>query len=124
MILPTIATGFNAKEFFLYVDISCNQKLNAVNEAGDDMNALVEAALDSFNWTQLSKVTFLSFWGKIVVDRTRNSAIVKYNYEKLGSKMDRAKYSIYCDGSAFSYVKTGQEGDIKNKPWSDGKGRW
>lgn len=122
--IPTIAAAFDAKDFFLYLDKSCDSILDTVNEAGDDMNALVAAALDSFNWTPLREATFAAYWGKITDDLTTNSGVVKLQYQRLGTAMEKGKYSLYCDASAFTYVTTKQEGPDKDKPWDDGKGRW
>ncbi|TVY88012.1 hypothetical protein LAWI1_G008980, partial [Lachnellula willkommii] len=122
--MPTLAAEFNAKDFFLYFDKSCDKLEDIVNEAGDDMNALVQAALDSLNWTPLSEKTFAAYWGKITPNLGQNSGIVKMDYQKLGKQMATKKYSLYCDASAFSFVTTQQEGENKDKPWDDGKGRW
>ena len=124
LVLPTLGAKFNAKDFFLYVDKSCDKLEEVVNEAGDGMNALVEAALNSFNWTPLSEKTFIAYWGTITENMAQNSGIVRFDYEKLGAAMEKKRYSLYCDGSAFSYVTTNPEGVEKGKHWDDGKGRW
>ncbi|TVY40521.1 hypothetical protein LOCC1_G005334 [Lachnellula occidentalis] len=123
-VLPTLAAEFNAKEFFLYFDESCNKLEDTVNEAGDDMNALVQAALNSFSWTPLSVKTFAAYWGKITDDLATNSGLVHNQYRSLGKAMSTKKYSLYCGPSAFSFVTVKQEGGDKGKPWDDGKGRW
>jgi len=123
-VLPSLAAEFNAKEFFLYFDKSCDKVEDVINDAGDDMNNLVAAALNSFNWTPLSVATFGAYWGKIYDDIDMNSRLVQLNYGKLGKAMAKKKYSLYCDGSAHSWVTTKQEGDDKGKPFNDGKGRW
>lgn len=49
-IYPIVGATFDAKSFFLYIDQSCTD-LDTINNAADDMNAMVAAAQESFDWS-------------------------------------------------------------------------
>ena len=44
---PCFSATFNAKTQFSWVDSSCESVIDKVNDAGDDFNALVKAAIDN-----------------------------------------------------------------------------
>lgn len=71
-------------------------------------------------------MTYAAYWGKVSKEATleQNSGLTKAWFGKLGTNMESGKYSLYCDGTALTYVTTQQEGGEKGEPWADGKGRW
>ena len=118
---------FNAKTAFTWVDSSCNSVIDQVNAAGGEYNTLVGAAVTSLNGgtpsTDLGKGTLLAYFGTDV------GALINSKYAKLQSAFADSAASrpkpleLYCDGSAFEWVTTYQEGDKKGQPLP-GSGQW
>jgi hypothetical protein len=79
LVTPASSAKFDAKSFFKYVDQSCNDKMTDLNNAGDDMFALIDAAQSTFgSWTHLKIKTFAAFFGKTDADTVQSaSALVK-----------------------------------------------
>ena len=118
---------FNAQTAFAWVDSSCTSVIDQVNAAGNEYNTLVGAAITSLDGgtpsTDLGKGTLLAYFG------TEVGALINSKYAKLQSAFADAAASrpkpleLYCDGSAFEWVTTYQEGDKKGQPLP-GSGQW
>jgi hypothetical protein len=123
---------YNAKSFFSCVDQSCSNRLDTINVAGDGMNALVKAAQDffggegSFSSTPLGEDTCVAYFALSDPKSVDVSAILpKSQFNNLGLNMKSGIYSLYCDGSAMSWVTVQQEGENQGKPFTDNRGpRW
>ena len=120
---------FNAKIFFSYVDQSCSNRLDTINGASDDMNALAKAAQDSFggegfdNWTPLGEDTFVAYFALSDPKSVDVSALLpKSQFNDLGLNMKSGICSLYCNGSAMSWVTVRQEGENQGKPCTDNRG--
>ena len=76
-VTPSISATFNAQTFFKYLDQSCtsSEKLADLNNAGDDMNALISAAKDTFDsWNTLRVKTFSAFFGQTNEDQIADAS--------------------------------------------------
>lgn len=64
---PCFGAQFNAKAKFAWVDSSCDAVIEKVNDAGDEYNALVKAAITSLEGgspnTELGNATLISYFG-------------------------------------------------------------
>ena len=123
IIYPCFGATFDAKAQFSWVDSSCDSVIDKLNDAGDDFNALVKAAIanleDGSLSTDLGKGTLLTFF------RTEVGQIVESKYKRLQSTFDTRPIplELYCDGSAFDWVTTYQEGPQKGQDLP-GSGQW
>ena len=120
---PCAGATFNAKTQFSWVDSSCDSVIDQVNNAGDDYNALVKAAIAKLEGgspsTELGKATLQAYFGTPV------GQLVNAKYERLQSSLASQPIAVglYCDGSAFEWVTTYQEGERKGQPIPKG-GQW
>ena len=124
---PCLGSTFNAQTAFAWVDSSCNSVLGQVNAAGDEYNALVAAAVGSFvdgnPNTELGKGTLQTYFGTDVGN------LISSKYTKLQSTFANSATSrpksleLYCDGTAFEWVTTYQEGPKQGQP-VPGSGQW
>jgi hypothetical protein len=94
------------------------------------MNDLVKAAQDSFagegffSWTPLGEDTFVAYFASSDPKSVDVSALLlKSQFNDLGLNMKSGIYSLYCNGSAMSWVTVQQEGENQGKPFTDNKGR-
>ena len=123
IIHPCFGATFDAKAKFTWVDSSCDSVIDQVNDAGDDYNALVKAAIanleDGSPSTELGKGTLLAFFG------TEVGQLINSKYGRLKSAFDAQKIALglYCDGSAFEWVTKYQEGPRKGEDLP-GSGQW
>lgn len=112
---------FDAKSEFVWVDSSCDGVIDQVNSAGDDYNALVTAALANLEGgspsTKLGKATLLSYFGTDV------GQLINLKYTQLQSPFKKSQLELYCDGTAFEWVTTYQEGPEVGQPVPKG-GSW
>ena len=118
---------FNAHTAFAWVDSSCDSVIDQVNAAGSEYNTLVGAAVTALDGgtpsTDLGKGTLLAYFGTDV------GALINAKYAKLRSAFadtvtSRPKaMELYCDGSAFEWVTTYQEGPQKDQSLP-GSGQW
>ena len=118
---------FNAQTAFAWVDSSCDSVIDQVNAAGNEFNTLVAAAIASLNGgtpsTELGKGTLLAYYGTDVGDLI-NSKYVKLQSTFADSAANRPKpLELYCDGTAFEWVTTYQEGPKQGQP-VPGSGQW
>ena len=127
---PCFSATFNAKTQFSWVDSSCDSVIDKVNDAGDDFNALVKAAIANLDKgspsTDLGKGTLLAYFGTPV------GQLIESKYGKLQTAFaaQPINLGLYCDGSAFEWVTTYQEGPKKgenlpnNGQWHAKEGRY
>ncbi|KAL8718048.1 MAG: hypothetical protein Q9225_004784 [Loekoesia sp. 1 TL-2023] len=120
--IVALAASFDAKAQFTWVDSSCDSVIDRVNSAGDEYNKLVQAAIASLEngspTTELGKATLLSYFGTEVGD------VIQRRYKTLQKAFANQPIllELYCDGSAFEWVTTFQEGAQKGEPvGNDGK---
>ena len=110
---------FDAKTQFAWVDSSCDSVIDQVNAAGDDYNSLVSASITNLESgdpsTDLGKATLLAYFGTPV------GVVVDARYRKLQSAF--ATLELYCDGTAFEWVTTYQEGKQSGQPVPE-NGQW
>ena len=127
---PHLGVAFDAKAQFSWVDSSCDSVTSQVNTAGDDFNALVAAAIANleggFPTTELGKATLLAYWGTDV------GTLINSKYGRLQAAFAAQPIALglYCDGSAFEWVTTYQEGPKQgqavpnNGQWHSMEGRY
>ncbi len=120
---PCFGATFNAKTQFSWVDSSCDAVIDQVNNAGDDFNALLAAAIANLEGgspsTELGKGTLVSYFGTPV------GQLINAKYGRLQSAFAAQPIALglYCDGSAFEWVTTYQEGEKQGQPLPNG-GQW
>ena len=120
---PCYSATFNAKTQFSWVDSSCDSVIDKVNDAGDDYNALVKAAIANLEGgspsTDLGKGTLLAYFG------TEVGQLINSKYGRLQSTFaaQHIPLGLYCDGSAFEWVTTYQEGPKKGEALPN-SGQW
>ena len=120
---PCFGATFDAKNQFSWVDSSCDSVIDKVNDAGDDYNALVKAAITNLEGgspsTDLGKGTLLSYFGTPV------GQLINSKYGRLQSAFAAQPIALglYCDGSAFEWVTTYQEGPKKGQDLPN-SGQW
>lgn len=120
---PCAGATFNAKTQFSWVDSSCDSVIDHVNNAGDDYNALVKAAIANLEGgspsTELGKATLQAYFGTPV------GQLINAKYGRLQSSFasQSIALALYCDGSAFEWVTTYQEGEKQGQPVPKG-GQW
>ncbi len=118
-----LGAAFDAKAQFSWVDSSCDSVISQVNTAGDDFNALVAAAIvnleGGFPTTELGKATLLAYWGTDV------GTFIGSKYRRLQAAFAAQPIALglYCDGSAFEWVTTYQEGPKQGQPLPN-NGQW
>lgn len=118
-----LGATFNAKTQFSWVDSSCDSVIDKVNVAGDDYNALVKAAIANLEGgspsTELGKGTLVSYFGTPV------GQLINAKYGRLQSTFaaQPIPLGLYCDGTAFEWVTTYQEGPKKGQDVPNG-GQW
>ena len=123
VINPCLGATFNAKTQFSWVDSSCDSVIDQVNSAGDDFNALVAAAIANLEGgspsTELGKGTLFSYFG------TQVGQLINLKYGKLQTAFaaQRIALGLYCDGSAFTWETTYQEGPKQGQALPQG-GQW
>jgi hypothetical protein len=114
---------FNAKTRFRWVDSSCDSVIDRVNDAGDDSISLVKAAMANLEagspTSELGKATLLVYFG------TPLGQIIHLKYKQLLRFLEAQtiELALYCDGSAFEWVTTFQEGPRKGQPVKN-NGQW
>ena len=123
IVSPCAGATFNAKTRFRWVDSSCDSVIDRVNDAGDDFISLVRAAIanleDGSPTSELGKGTLLTYFGTPVGQRIH----LKYTQLLQSFQEQPIGLGLYCDGSAFEWVTTYQEGDLKGQPVLNG-GQW
>lgn len=118
-----LGATFNAKTQFTWVDSSCDAVIDKVNVAGDDYNALVAAAIANLEGgspsTELGKGTLVAYFG------TEVGQLINLKYGKLQTAFatQPIPLGLYCDGTAFEWVTTYQEGPKKGQDLPGG-GQW
>ena len=71
------------------------------------------------------KKSFSAYFGQIQgTVLAQNSIMIKNKFAKLGYTMSIVTYSVYCKGSAMSWVDIQQEGEDQGQHFLDGEGRW
>lgn len=97
--------------------------IDQVNNAGDDYNALIAAAIANLEGgtpsTELGKGTLVAYFGTDV------GQLINSKYGRLQSAFAAQPIALglYCDGSAFEWVTTYQEGPKKGEEVPGG-GQW
>ena len=120
---PCLGATFDAKKQFSWVDSSCDSVIDQVNTGGDDYNALVKAAIANLEGgspsTELGKGTLLAYFGTDV------GQLINSKYGRLQSAFAAQPIALglYCDGTAFEWVTTYQEGEKKGQNLP-GSGQW
>ena len=122
---PLIKTGlaadYNVREQWEWIDKSCDDLIDRLNQAGEDYTALVDAAVDL-----LEEGIDLTKPENELKDRTVQ--VYLGNHDP-GARLIRKKFldlqkytngkpiplSLYCDASAFEWVTEYQEGDKKGE---------
>ena len=118
-----LGATFNAKTQFTWVDSSCDSVIDKVNVAGDDYNALVAAAIANLGGgtpsTELGKGTLVAYFG------TEVGQLINAKYGRLQAAFaaQPIPLGLYCDGTAFEWVTTYQEGPKKGQDLPGG-GQW
>lgn len=117
-----VSAAYDAAKQFAWVDSSCNtDRLKAINQAGTEYLAMTKAAYSALGdgITDYHAKLLKSFFG--VTDPTGLLVQAKYNtLQKIGDSGSSIPYSLYCDGSAFEWVTTYQEGANKGQPLPGG----
>lgn len=123
VVIARLGATFDAKAQFSWVDSSCDSVIDQVNTAGDNYNALVTAAIANLEGgsptTELGKATLVAYFGTDVGQR------INLWYGKLQSAFASQPIALglYCDGSAFEWVTTYQEGPKEGQALPNG-GQW
>lgn len=123
VLIARLGATFDAKAQFSWVDSSCDSVIDQVNTAGDDYNALVTAAIANLEGgsptTELGKATLVAYFGTDVGQR------INLWYGKLQSAFASQPIALglYCEGSAFEWVTTYQEGPKEGQALPNG-GQW
>ncbi len=97
--------------------------IDRVNDAGDDSISLVKAAMANLEagspTSELGKATLLVYFG------TPLGQIIHLKYKQLLRFLEAQtiELDLYCDGSAFEWVTTFQEGPRKGQPVKN-NGQW
>lgn len=118
-----LGATFNAKTQFSWVDSSCDAVIDKVNVAGDDYNALIAAAIANLEGgspsTELGKGTLVAMFGTPVGQLIN----LKYGRLQAAFAAQPIPLGLYCDGTAFEWVTTYQEGPKKGQDLPNG-GQW
>ena len=118
-----LGATFNAKTQFTWVDSSCDAVIDKVNVAGDDYNALIAAAIANLEGgspsTELGKGTLLAMFGTPVGQLIN----AKYGRLQAAFAAQPIPLGLYCDGTAFEWVTTYQEGPKQGQDLPNG-GQW
>ena len=123
IIKPCFGATFNAKAQFSWVDSSCDSVIDKLNDAGNDYLALVNAAIANLEGgrpsTDLGKGILLALFATDIGD------LINLRYERLKSAFEAQPIALglYCDGSAFEWVTTYQEGPQKGQDLPS-SGQW